>query len=90
MEVIGLGLGNPTSCPDELITDGKQYYRVLTQSLHCPIILGCFISGKSKAMVTLTYLGICPGDMVLPNTRGPLNKRRLEPSFQPEECKRKI
>lgn len=56
MEVIDLGLGNTASCPDELITDEKQYYRILIRS---SIILGCFLSGKSQARVKLTNLGIC-------------------------------
>lgn len=28
MEIIGLGLGNTTSSPDELIADERQYYRI--------------------------------------------------------------
>lgn len=58
MEVIGLGLGNTISCPDELINDQRQCYRTFGQSLHCPIIHGCFLSGKSQPIVTLQFWGI--------------------------------
>lgn len=48
MEVIGLGLGNTTSCPNELIIDEEQSYRILIWSLCCSVILGCFLSGNHR------------------------------------------
>lgn len=42
MERIVLGLGKTASCPDELMTDEKQYYWILIQAYTVQLYMAAF------------------------------------------------